>query len=89
MGVHDGHRKRMRTRFLEHGADTMEDHALLELLLYYACPRVDTNPLAHRLLEHFGGIHQVLEIPLDASEMKLLRRSAETLREMLHSTGRP
>ena len=35
-----------------------------------------------------NGIHQVLEIPLDASEMKLLRRSAETLREMLHSTGR-
>jgi len=65
MGVHDGHRKRMRTRFLEHGADTMEDHALLELLLYYACPRVDTNPLAHRLLEHFGGIHQVLDAPVE------------------------
>ena len=51
MSVHDGHRDRLRSRFLEHGTDAMEDHALLELLLFYACPRIDTNPLAHRLLE--------------------------------------
>jgi len=65
MGVHDGHRSRMRNRFLEHGADTMEDHALLELLLYYACPRIDTNPIAHRLLEQFGGLAQVLDAPVE------------------------
>ena len=61
MSVHDGHRERLRSRFLEHGADMMEDHTLLELLLFYACPRIDTNPLAHRLLDHFGGLPQVMD----------------------------
>ena len=61
MSVHDGHRDRLRSRFLEHGTDAMEDHALLELLLFYACPRIDTNPLAHRLLDHFGGLPQIMD----------------------------
>ncbi len=31
------------------------------MLLYYAIPRQDTNPLAHRLIEHFGSLSAVLE----------------------------
>ncbi len=51
---HAFHRTRMRTRFLQAGAETLADHELLELLLYYAVPRRDTNATAHELLEHFG-----------------------------------
>ena len=51
---HAFHRARMRTRFLQAGAETLADHELLELLLYYAVPRRDTNATAHELLEHFG-----------------------------------
>ena len=47
--VHKGHRERMRQRFLVEGAKGFADHELLELLLYYAVPRGDVNPLAHRL----------------------------------------
>ena len=56
MNEHSGHRRRMRERFLSHGLDNFDDHNVLELLLFYALPRQDTNRLAHRLMEHFGGI---------------------------------
>ena len=61
MGIHDGHRERMKARFREHGAEQFEDHQLLELLLFYALPRQDVNPLAHALLDHFGSLDNLLE----------------------------
>ena len=64
MGEHDGHRERLRQRFLKHGLDAMTDDQVLELLLFYAVPRRDTNALARKLLAHFGGIAAVLEAPL-------------------------
>ena len=65
MSVHDGHRNRMRQRFLGEGLDHFTDVQVLELLLYYSIPRQDTNPIAHRLLDHFGSLSQVLEAPLE------------------------
>lgn len=50
MGIHDGHREKMRRRFLETGLEGFADHEALELLLYYAIPRRDTNPIAHALM---------------------------------------
>lgn len=38
MGVHDGHRDRLRARFLEYGLDNFNDLNALELLLFYAIP---------------------------------------------------
>ena len=63
MGVHDGHRQRLRERFIQHGLDSFADHEVLELLLFYAIPRRDTNELAHRLLERFGSVERVLLAP--------------------------
>ena len=51
MGVHDGHRKRRREQFVRHGLDAFADHEVLELLLFYAIGRRDTNPIAHALLD--------------------------------------
>ena len=59
MGVHDGHRERLKERFAEHGLDDFNELNTLELLLFYAIPRHDTNVLAHRLLERFGTIEAV------------------------------
>ena len=59
MGLHDGHRQRKKKQFLEQGADSFADHELLELLLFYAIPRQDTNALAHRLLEECGSLGNV------------------------------
>ena len=61
MGLHDGHRPRSKRRYLALGAEGMEDHQLLELLLFYAIPRQDTNPIAHRLLDTFGSLAAVFD----------------------------
>ena len=49
LSPHSGHRKRMRDRFLRDGMDSLQDPEVLELLLFYAIARQDTNELAHRL----------------------------------------
>lgn len=65
MGVHDGHRQRMKSRFRENGASAFDDHNLLEMLLFYAVPRRDTNELAHKLINRFGTYSAVLEASID------------------------
>lgn len=58
--LHAGHRKRLTQKFLT-SANTLSDHELIELLLFYSIPRRDTNPLAHRLLRAFGSIDGLLK----------------------------
>lgn len=65
MGVHDGHRDRMRKRFLENELNGFADHEALELLLYYAIPREDVNPLAHALMDRFGSLSGVFSAPVE------------------------
>lgn len=65
MGVHDGHREKMRQRFLGGGLENFADHEALELLLYYAIPRRDTNVTAHLLLERYGTLKAVLSAPVE------------------------
>ena len=62
--IHQGHREKMRQRFLKSGLEGFADHEALELLLYYAIPRRDTNELAHRLLKQFGSLRGVLSAPV-------------------------
>ena len=64
MATHDGHRQRLKARFVLEGLDNFNEVQVLELLLFYVIPRQDTNPLAHRLLERFGSLSQVLEAPV-------------------------
>jgi DNA repair protein RadC len=59
--VHEGHRQRLRDRFLQEGLDGFAPHEVLELLLCYAIPQRNVNPLAHELLAHFGSLHGVFE----------------------------
>lgn len=66
--LHADHRQRMREKFLaadeSHTADdTFRDHELLEILLFYSQPRVNTNETAHRLLSQFGSLRKVIEAP--------------------------
>ena len=60
---HAGHRSRMRSKALTYGLDHLDDHEVLEMLLYHAIPRGDTNETAHRLLERFGSFRGLLEAP--------------------------
>lgn len=50
--MHEGHRQRIRDKLYSSG-DTLSDHELLELLLFNAISRKDTNPIAHELLDSF------------------------------------
>jgi len=61
--MHEGHRQRLRKRYLNEGLDHFEPVNVLELLLTYAIPRKDTNVTAHLLLQRFGNFKNVLEAP--------------------------
>lgn len=62
----NGHRQRLRARFLAGDADARSDAALLELLLTYAIPKRDVQSLAHALIARFGNLQGVLEANVDA-----------------------
>ena len=64
--IHSGHRARQKEKFRAHGLESFTDIEALELLLYYAIPRADTNVLAHRLLDRFHGFRGVMEADLEA-----------------------
>lgn len=53
--IHAHHRERMRKRIAKNGLDSLQDHEVLEYLLYPFIPRKDTNPIAHTLLDIAGG----------------------------------
>ncbi len=66
MGVHEGHRARLKRRFETEGLDGFQPHEALELLLFQTVARRDVNPLAHRLIERFGSLNGVLTAGEDA-----------------------
>lgn len=59
--LHDKHRKRLRAKFMEFGADALEDHEFVELLMFYGVPRKNTNEVAHRLINEFGKLKDILD----------------------------
>lgn len=61
MSLHDRHRERLRERFLKEGLDNFAEHQVLEMLLFYCLPRIDTNAVAHELLNRFGSLSSVLQ----------------------------
>lgn len=89
MSIHDGHRQRVKKRFLEEGLDSFTDIQVLELLLFYCIPRQDTNPLAHALLEHFGSLSQVLEAPVhELRKVKGISENTATFLSLMNQVGR-
>ncbi len=85
------HRKRLRTRFMEGGANAMPDYELLELVLFRAIPRQDVKPLAHMLMTEFGDFNRVVSAPQDrlraikgigdavVCELKIIEAAAQRL----------
>jgi DNA repair protein RadC len=60
--IHQGHRDRLRGKYIENGLESFSDHEALELLLFYGIPRQDVNTLAHRMIEDdFKSIVSLLE----------------------------
>ena len=63
--MHEGHRERVREKYKLNGLQGFADHEVLELLLFYANKRGDTNETAHRLINTFGSISAVMEAPYE------------------------
>ena len=64
---HSGHRQRMRNRYLNEGSlDNFEEHQILEMFLFYALPRRDTNELAHKMIKEFGNLDALINSPPEA-----------------------
>ena len=66
--IHAGHRQRHRERFRREDPLSFSEHEVLEMLLMFAIPQRDVNPLAHALIDHFGSLAGVL----DAQESELM-----------------
>ncbi len=63
--LHKLHRSRMRESFRTSGFNGFHEHNILEMLLFYSIPRIDTNEIAHRLLNNFGSLHGVFDADIE------------------------
>lgn len=55
----DGHRKRIKEKYLKNGIDGFLEYEILELLLTYSIPRRDVKATAKELLTKFGSLYEV------------------------------
>ncbi len=62
--IHDGHRERIRKKFMN--GDSLEDHEILEMVLFSSIPRSNTNEYAHCLIERFGSFRGVFDANANA-----------------------
>ncbi len=63
--LHDGHRNRMRERFAANAFEGFAEHEVLEVALFGAIPRGNTNPIAHQLIRKFGSFAKVCDAPIE------------------------
>ena len=88
--IHTGHRGRVKEEFRTRGIEGWPDHRVLELLLFYAIPQGDVNPLAHELIDRFGSLDRVLDaLPEELMKVKGLGEHAVALLKLIPAvTGR-
>ena len=87
--IHGGHRERLKNRFAENGLEGFTPVQVLELLLFYCIPRKDTNEIAHRLIERFGSLSQVLETnPEELAKVEGMGKAAATFLSLIPAVSR-
>ena len=80
--VHKGHRQKVRQRYLANGLEGEPAHNVLELLLFYAIPYKDTNPIAHALIDRFGSLSGVFRAGVP--ELASVKGMGENAAILLH-----
>ena len=86
--IHTGHRQRVKEEFLARGLAGMPDHKVLELLLFYAVPQGDVNPLAHALMDRFTTLSGVFQAPYEELlKVKGVGPNVATLIQLIPAVG--
>ncbi|MBO4630302.1 MAG: DNA repair protein RadC [Lentisphaeria bacterium] len=84
--LREGHRERLRSRYLQSGENGLPDYDMLELLLTYAIQRRDVKPVARELLEQFHDLQGVLDADLDKlCQVKGLGKNSALLITLIRS----
>lgn len=84
--IHKSHRERLKDQFLNNGLLSLTDIQKLELLLFFAIPQKDTNPIAHALLDRYKTIREVLNAePYKLMEIKGIKKNTATLIKFVNS----
>ena len=87
--LHEGHRQRLKNRFLDGGLDNFQPHNILELLLFYSIPRKDTNDIAHELIEKFGSLSGVFDANIeDLVQVDYITENSATLIKLIPALSR-
>ena len=60
-----GHRERIKEKFLKNGIVGFAEYEILELLLTYCIPRKDTKPIAKELLNKFKSLDNIFKADFD------------------------
>jgi len=80
------HRKRLRERFIQAGSSTLSEQMLLELLLTYAIPRKDVQPIANDLIDKFENFPGVLNASIEGlSTVKGLGENSAILIKLIEA----
>ena len=82
MAEHDGHRQRIIAK-LDSG--TLEPHEILEVFLFNAIPRRNTNDIAHRLLNKFGSVDGVFRA--DVKQLQTVDGVGASVASYLRTAG--
>lgn len=80
---HGGHRQRILAKLQN---DSLTEHEYLEILLFNALPRKNTNDLAHRLISRFGSLSSVFSAPM--SELFKVEGVGENVASYLFCIGK-
>ena len=82
--LHKKHRDRMKDKFIKEGLGAFTDYEVLELILYYAIPQGDVNPIAHMLLDKFLTPSAVFNASIEQlCEVKGIKKHSATLIKLI------
>lgn len=65
MSIHNGHRQRVKSTFMDSQFKTFQPHEILEFLLFFSIPQGNTNETAHGLIKQYGDIASVFDAPFE------------------------
>jgi DNA repair protein RadC len=86
--LHEGHRQRLKEKFI-YDEESLADHELLELLLFYALPRKNTNEIAKRMIDEFGTLAGLCKAnPKDISNVCKVSENTATLISLVSKLSR-